>query len=229
MTDRNKIWEAHYSEKMGIQFPYPESFVDRLLRSKMPEPALESQSYSGLKLLDLSCGYGRNFHLYKSLGFELYATEISDTLVQVLENKWPDVSFGVGKAHQLPFPDEAFNALVACNSCYYLDEGVNFDDSLSEIARVLTSAGWFLGSIPCNTHSILDNATRLRDGSYLVQNDRLDLRNGYRLYAAKTDDEVLRLLQPHFSNIKVGKIQDHFRGFKRDLFYFTCYKNVGAC
>jgi len=225
MKNHEQIWSNHYSEKRGLRLHYPESFVDRLLRSKTPEPGLKNQNIRGSRVLDLSCGYGRNLHLLKALGAELYATEINDVIVEGLKTQIEGVDFRVGKAHQLPFEDSFFDGVVACNSCYYLDEHIDFQDSLTEIQRIIKPSGWFLGSLPDVNHSIFDQAEKLEDGSFLVKNDRLDLRNNYRLHAADSQKTVETLLSKHFIDIKIGHIAEQFQEFNRCLFYFTCYKN----
>lgn len=224
MNKHQQVWETHYAGKKGLLLQYPESFVDRLLRSKTPEPGLKNQNISGSKVLDLSCGYGRNLQLLKELGTKLYATEISHDIVESLKHRIKDVDFQIGKAHHLPFDNSFFDGVVACNSCYYLDEQIEFQDSLNEIQRIIKPSGWFLGSLPDVNHSIFDQAQRLNDGSFLVKNDQLDLRNGYRLQAADSHQEVEALLSSYFVDIKIGHISERFQGFNRCLFYFTCYK-----
>lgn len=223
MNKHEKPWTKLYSSRTGTVFPYPESFVDRLLRSRTPEPGLKNQDISGQRVLDLSCGHGRNLHLLESLGSDLYATEINEEIVSDLRARISGIEFRVGKAHQLPFEKEFFDGIVACNSCYYLDDGVIFQDSLKEIRRILRPSGWFLGSIPATDHSILRGAEKLEDSSFLVQNDQLNLRNGYRLQAAKSQDDVKEMLAPHFTDFKIGHTAELFQGFNRSLFYFTCY------
>jgi len=225
MSHNDRLWSEHYKNNPNASSSYPEAFVNRLLRSKFPVPGLDNISYQGLRILDLSCGYGRNFGLLRDLGFDLHATEVTDDLVASLSKQHPELDIRQGKAHDLPFEDSYFNGVVACNSCYYLEEGVRFSDNLAEIHRILSPGGWFLGSIISSEHSAMEGAIAQKDGSSLICNDSLGLRNNYRFQGASSELEVEDLLMTYFTRCKIGNLQDSFMGFKRYLFYFTCYRN----
>jgi len=225
MLNNDQLWSEHYRGNPNASFLYPEAFVNRLLRSKFPVPGLDEVSYLGQRVLDLSCGYGRNLGLLRDLGFKLSASEITDDLVAHLSKQYPALDIRQGKAHDLPFEAAYFNGVVACNSCYYLDHGISFSNNLAEIYRILLPDGWFLGSIISSEHSIMEGAVMQEDGSSLICNDELKLRNGCRLQSASSKEEVESLLSPHFTRCKIGSIRESFMGFKRYLFYFTCYRN----
>jgi len=217
-------WSKHYLQKGKVQTRYPEGFIVRLLTSKFPNQVVKDINYKGKKALDLSCGYGRNLDFLKNLQFQLYATEITNDIVQNLKESITGVDFQVGKANQLPFKENFFDGIIACNSCYYLDEGVSFKDNLQEIQSKIKPDGWFIGSIIKDSHTGLKDAVWLDDGSAIIKQDQLNLRNGYRLHYAKSALHTEELLTPYFKNITIGEFSDSLMGFQRDLFYFYAEK-----
>jgi len=226
MNTSAAIWTSHYiRDKINIKKCYPEMFVIRLLTSSFPVPGIEDRNYRGLKLLDLSCGYGRNFPLFRDLDFDIYATEISEELVGELSRKYPDINIRVGWAHRIPFEDGFFDGVVACNSCYYLAEGVCFRDNAREIHRVIKKGGWFIGSMLSSEHSIFKGARIQEDGSMLIVDDGQGLRNNSRIQCVSSSDELVEMLSPFFHGFRIGYFCDDFAGFRRRFFYFSCYRN----
>ncbi|GEM_PF-2264452 len=225
MNCNEKLWSSHYiRDKIHKKKCYPEMFVVRLLTSSFPAAGVEDRNYRGQRLLDLSCGYGRNFGLFNDLGFDIYATEISVELVAELSRRYPDIDFRVGWAHKLPFGNGFFDGVVACNSCYYLADKVTFADNIKEIHRVIRKGGWFIGSILSSDHSLLKDAIIQPDGSLLVTNDLQGLRNNCRIQSASSKEEVKGFLLPFFHKFKIGYFCDDFEGFRRSFFYFCCYR-----
>lgn len=214
-------WTNLYRRQTGQRELIPESFVTRILTSEFPAPALNSLEFSGKHILDLSCGYGRNLGLLLSLGFDVTATEITPEIVAGLEETFHEVRFLVGKANNLPLSDNAMDYVLSCNSCYYIEPGSTFEENLAEIHRVLSPGGYFIGSILCYDHSILDGAYRYSDGSALVASDSQGLRNGTRLQFCNSKKQVEEELAPYFSSLKIGLFRDEFLGFNRSFYYFT--------
>jgi len=217
-------WSNHYRQKKERPTLNPEGFIVRLLTSKFPSQVVTDIDYKGKKVLDLSCGYGRNLGFLKNLEFDLYATEITEEIVQSLKENISGVDFQTGKANQLPFKDNFFDGIVACNSCYYLDEDVCFADNLLEIQKKIKPGGWFIGSIIKASHTGLKDAEWLEDGSAIVRQDQLQLRNGYRLHYANSIQHTKEMLSPNFKNITIGEFSDNLMGFRRDFFYFHAEK-----
>lgn len=216
-------WTDHYERKTHPAM-YPEGFVVRAFLSTFPEPLLDDRDYAGRRILDLSCGHGRNLGLLLDLGFDVHASEVSPTVVAAIADRFPDVGLRVGRNGDLPHPDGFFDYLLACNSCYYLEPGATFADNLAEIARVLRPGGSVVGSLPGPDHFIFAGAALQDDGSVVVRADRDGLRNGDRLQRARDRDEVACLLAPWFDRVRVGRLIDDVSGLVRDLFYFTAVR-----
>lgn len=225
MKGKTEAWRRHYGErrKRPLHF-YPEAFLMRFFCSRFPRPVLDPERFPGASLLDLSCGYGRNLPFFQDLGFNLGATEISEKILAPLRRAFPRVEFAVGRNNAIPFADERFRYLVACQSCYYLDEGTTFADNLHEFARIITPGGIFVASIPGPGHSILDNATLDAQSVATVHSDRQNIRAGMLIQTARDEMHLRRMLEEHFRVREVGHFVDEFCGFVRDIYYVCAEK-----
>ncbi len=214
-------WTEYYKKKKR-RLIYPEGFIVRIFMSTFPYPLLSDRNFEGRKILDLSCGYGRNLGLLIDLGFSVFATEVSDEIIEKTHKYFPEVEIRNGINASLPFENRFFDYLMACNTCYYLEADTDFNDNLCEISRVLKVGGIFIGSIPAVNHFIFSDGEHCSDGSVLIRKDRLGLRNGDRLQCATDSSHVTKMLSPFFVNIQIGHMSDESFGMVRDLYYFTC-------
>lgn len=220
-------WTRYYQQKQRPAL-YPEGFVVRAFLSGFPEPMLADRDFPGKRVLDLSCGYGRNLGLLLDLGFEVHATEVDAAVVARTAELFPEVSIQPGRNGTLPHADRFFHHVLACNTCYYLAGDHTLADNLAEIARVLRPGGCFVGSLPGPEHFVFDGGQPLPDGSVRIAGDRDGLRDGDRLQRAASADQVRALLEPWFENLKVGRLRDELAGLTRDLFYFTAVRRGAA-
>jgi SAM-dependent methyltransferase len=214
-------WAEHYKRKKGPLI-YPEGFIVRIFMSTFPYPLLSDRNFHSRKILDLSCGYGRNLGMLVDLGFSVFATEVSDEIIKKTNKYFPKVEISKGSNTSLPFKNNFFDYLMACNTCYYLEADTVFTDNLYEISRVLKKDGFFIGSIPAVNHFIFSGGDHCGDGSVIIREDRLGLRNGDRLQCATNSNHVTQMLTPFFENIQIGRMKDECFGMIRDLYYFTC-------
>jgi SAM-dependent methyltransferase len=231
MTNSRDIWAAHYSERIDASRKYPAEWLVRTLKgTSYPRLKLDRAGYAGAKVLDLGCGDGRNLGLLQDLGFSVHATEISDRIVASLERIKPDmgwdVTFKRGLNTDLPYEDSFFDYVVSCWSFYYVPEGAGPRDILREIARVLRKGGSFIASIPDRDNCILRGAKRLDDGSMIIQNDPLGIRDGTRWMAADSPEELCGLLNPYFEDISIGHLSDDYFGLVLSGFIFVCRKKA---
>ena len=185
-----------------------------------PRRFLNPSEYVGARILDLSCGNGRNLPLLRDLGFCVYATEISAELVGRLRRRFTTVEFAQGYANAMPFGDRFFDYVMACNSCYYLEPEHSFEDNLIEISRILKPRGVFIGSLPGWEHSVCKGAARCADSSVVVREDQSGIRNGDRIQVVEDTEQARAILSPFFEDLQVGHQTDTCFGFHRDIYYF---------
>jgi SAM-dependent methyltransferase len=220
-------WKELYSQQISDKLRYPESFIQRMLLSSYPTKMVST--HPNASILDLSCGYGRNLQLLLDLALDVHATEISPEIIEVLRPYFPTVSMAVGTASSLPYSDNFFDIIMACNSCYYLDHKKGFKDNLQEIFRILQQDGCFAGSILGPKHSLINGLDRAADGSVTIPRSKLNFRNsstvfekGQRIQVIESPDQLLSLLSPFATDIKIGELLDSCQNTIRHLYYFSC-------
>lgn len=229
MNNNSDNWRRYYSGRIAFKRLYPAEWVVRVLAgTNYPQLGINKSSFRNARMLDLGCGDGRNLGLLQDLGFKVYATEISDetvaSLKSIRQNMGWDVEFQRGINSDLPYEDGFFEYILSCWSFYYLEGDAQPDNVISEIARVLRDKGYFIGVIPDSNISILNNAELLEDGTMMIRNDPLNIRNETRWMVANSADEVRKMLNPCFRDIHIGHLADDYFGLVIAGFIFVCRK-----
>jgi SAM-dependent methyltransferase len=223
-------WRAQYSRE-PVAGPYPTEWVIRTIAgANYPSLQLDKSKYAGARILDLSCGDGRNLPLLLSLGFEVHATEISALLVDELRQRalarnW-EVSFAVGQNTALPYPERHFDYVLACASLYYLDSGRTWNDVMKEVARIMKADGILIANFPDTNNFVLAGADTLSDGTMRIRNDPFKLRDGIRFMVPRDQSDVGRLIQPWFEPVGVGSQRDDFYGLMVSSYIFAARRNA---
>ncbi len=225
MSDQKKMWTPQYA-RYNKSTVYPTEWVIRTLAGgNYPHMKLDKSKYKGKTILDMSCGDGRNLHLLLNLGFKVYASEISDEIVDSLKIKYPEVEFRKGLNNDIDFPDDFFDYVLSCASCYYLEENTDFQTNMSEIGRVLKTDGYFIGNVPDLDNSVVLGAELNSKNEATIANDPFGLRNGYR-FQVFPDKESLQnaLTENSYYNVSLGSFKDDFYGLMVSGFLFVCQK-----
>jgi len=220
-------WVLYYKNRPSIAHIYPEGFVVRMFRSKFPEPFFDQTPQPGAKILDLSCGYGRNLPFLLAEGFDVYASEIASDIVERLRREFDGsgVQFDVGLANNLPYECDFFDGVLACNSCYYIEEGSTFHDNLEEIARVIKPGGFFGGTALRHSHSIFREAEQITKNCAIISDDKQGIRKHSLMAYFEDESQLEAALEPLFAHQKIASLHEDFAGFRRHLYYFTATKS----
>lgn len=98
----------------------------------------------GARLLDLGCAFGFGTRL-PAKHFETYGHDLSAPYIERARRALPDVTFTVGPADSVPYPDAFFDAVLLLDVLEHVE-----DDGavLREIARVLRPGGSLVMSVP---------------------------------------------------------------------------------
>ena len=191
-------------------------FVVRTLLGSYPNLEMNRDSYSGSKLLDLGYGDGRNMPLFHNIGFKIFGMEISEEINKLsrerLETLGIDAELKVGHNNSIPYQDQFFDFIVACHSCYYVNEDRSFNDNLHEISRVLKTEGVFIASLPMRDNFIFNDAEFLSDGHYRITKDPYGIRNGTIHKTFLNEDEITETFEPYFKDLSIGYINDNYYG-----------------
>lgn len=206
-------WTKQYTNSQDKPV-YPTEWVIRTIAgANYPNFEHDKQNYIGKKILDISCGDGRNLQLLLNLGFEVYATEISEITVNQLKERYPQVKFHLGFNHKHPFRDNFFDYALACGAFYYLENDTTIDDNLRELNRILKKDGLFYTNMPTRDHYILDNAIDLQNSEFIITNDPHNCRNGDRWSVLNTEMEINAKFNPYFMVEAIGKLEENYFGY----------------
>jgi ubiquinone/menaquinone biosynthesis C-methylase UbiE len=96
---------------------------------------------TGQKTLNLGCGTGR-FMEFATIGLD-----ISQEMIGVAQSKFPNKSFFVSDATQMPFENNAFNAIFCLHVFMHLPTEKAIE-ILTEVGRILPQGGQFIVDFP---------------------------------------------------------------------------------
>jgi SAM-dependent methyltransferase len=212
-------WTAHYAEHGPKKSLYPTEWVVRTLAGGLyPRLRMDKSHYAGARILDMGCGDGRNLGLLQDLGFEVHAVEISEAMIDKLQEAagghGQRVQFAVGRNESLPYPDGHFDYMLCCSSCYYLEGNMTWATVRRELARVLKPGGRMIANFPDEQNAVLKDAIRHADGSLLITSDPFSIRNGSRFIAVAEMAGLETLLAPEFRLVSAGHQSDDFYGLQ---------------
>jgi SAM-dependent methyltransferase len=128
---------------------------------------------------------------------ETSAVEITDSITVTLRQRMQGLGIPTdirtGQVGDLPFADEVFDYLLSWNSCYDMSfGGMDFQQHVDEMARVLKPGAWIVASIPKNSSFIFhDSVAHSVPGYRVIQNDYFNARDGevMRCMASRYDLE----------------------------------------
>ncbi len=95
----------------------------------------------GDKVLDAGCGNGRLLGLLKDKKIDYTGIDISDKLVEMAKNKYPQNNFLVADNLNLPFPDNNFDKVFSIAVLHTIPSKELREKVLLEIKRVLRPGG----------------------------------------------------------------------------------------
>ena len=99
----------------------------------------------GRLTLDLACGEGRLGRVLASLGHRVVGVDASPTMVRLAATHQQRETAVLADATRLPFPDEAFDLIVAYMCLHDIDA---MPQAVAEAARVLGRSGRLCAAIP---------------------------------------------------------------------------------
>ncbi len=140
-------WESIFKKSGKVFFKIQEDMKEIISLLKKDK---------GKKILDLGCGSGRHTVLFAKQGFDVYATDISKTGLE-LTRKWlkeENLSAKLKKQScydKFPFKDNTFDAIISTQVIHH-----NFHDKvkfcISEIERVLKPNGLAFITVSANRY-----------------------------------------------------------------------------
>jgi SAM-dependent methyltransferase len=161
-------WEAEAGKWAAFaRTPGHDSMYDEInlpaLRALLPGP--------GRATLDLGCGEGRVGRFLRSIGHRVAAADAAPTMVRLAAGHPEAVPAVLADAAALPFPDAAFDLVVAFMCLHDMDR---MPQAVAEAARVLTPGGRLCACIPHPVNSAGQFRGRDGDAPFLIEGSYLD-------------------------------------------------------
>ena len=117
---------------------YEDYWTDTVL---FVEPLLDAAGVrAGSRLLDIACGPGVVSQLAAARGAQPVGVDIATAMVERARTRRPDLSFEVGDAVELPFPDASFDAVTMNFGILHVSQPTR---ALAEAHRLLVPGGRF--------------------------------------------------------------------------------------
>jgi ubiquinone/menaquinone biosynthesis C-methylase UbiE len=139
-------WEKVYRERGQLHF--------RILpKIRRASTLFRTQNYN--KILDLGCGTGRHSIYLAKKGFDVYATDISPTGIEIARKKAEslglhNIHFQQHNMRSIPFADGFFDAVICTRTIHH---GIleQIQKTVAEVYRVLKPNGTVITDLPSTT------------------------------------------------------------------------------
>lgn len=96
------------------------------------------------KILDSGCANGRLYEILKEKKIDYYGIDISENLIKIAQNKYPEAKFQVANALNLPFQDNFFDKVFSISVLHNIPSKEFKIQYLQEIKRVLKPNGFLI-------------------------------------------------------------------------------------
>ena len=96
------------------------------------------------RTLDVACGPGHLTAMLAEAGSGVIGIDFSESMINIAKEKYPDVDFRIGDAHDLKFPNDSFDSVIMNFGVLHLAWP---QKAISEAFRVLTEGGKFLMTV----------------------------------------------------------------------------------
>ena len=215
-----KNYNKEYSSD-SLKVLYPPNIITKIFLSRFsPIP----KNFNKKKILDFSCGGGPYFELFLDLKFKIYATEISDQIIQVLKKKYKKINFSVGSNNKLDFKSNFFDIIFCNHSIYYLEkETDNLLFTINLIRNKLKSGGYLICTFPKIKQSHL-KFKLIKKNIYKISYDKYRIRKGEYFYLFRNSLEIKKFFMPHFQILNIGSHKTEFKDLNEDYFIVVLKK-----
>jgi len=186
----------------------------------------ENYLKSGDKVLDLGCGNGRWFKLFKTYNLDYIGVDSSAKLIDIAKKNNPEAKFQLEESLHLSFPDNYFDKVYSIAVFHHLPSKEFRLNFLEEAKRVLKPGGILVLTVWKfhNTKEIylLIKYTILK----LLGKSKLDFRDILEPWGKKTERyyhcfseaELINLIKESGFRIKEGGIIKNKEGNRRNLY-----------
>ena len=244
ISEQAKIWNKEYQTKSFMSGTKPQKSVvkfakglKKVRRELVNRGELEESNFSGLKVLDLGCGEGKNALYFAERGAQVVGIDISHVAILNAQNHASEeglshvTEFSVGSMGEvLPYVDESFDIVLDVTSSNALSTPER-NVYLSEAHRVLKSGGKLFVRALCKDGDA--NAKQLLKESPSHERDTYIMPVSGLVERVFTRDDIMTIYSEYFAIESIEK-ETHYtqmqaksgekKKFKRNFWILQIHK-----
>ncbi len=136
---------------------------------------LKGRFSAEMKILDAGCGEGRNAVYFINEGYQVFGIDQNEVAIQYcrylaksLDKSYDAYRFQVAGLEQIPFHQEAFDAVICSAVLHFAKDESNFWQMMNEMLRVLKPGGVLWFRMTTAFGGILEKSQALGGGNYLL-------------------------------------------------------------
>lgn len=122
------------------------------------------------KVLDLGCGNGRSYAMFRDLEVDYYGLDLSRELINLAQKEVPAGNFTVGNMLETPYKNDEFDVVISIATLHHLPSKKSRQLALEEIYRVTKPGGqvlvttWYFWNKPQYIKEILKTFVQILRG-----------------------------------------------------------------
>jgi len=178
------------------------------------------------KVLDLGCGNGRWFKLFKTYNIDYIGVDSSVKLIDIAQKNNPEAKFQIEEGLELSFPDNFFDKIYCIAVFHHIPSKELRLKFLEETKRILKPGGILILTV-WNSHNIKENYLLIKYTILKIfGKSKLDFGDVLEPWGKKTERyyhrfaeaELINLVKESGFEIKEGGIIKNDRGNRRNLY-----------
>jgi ubiquinone/menaquinone biosynthesis C-methylase UbiE len=198
-------------------------------RDEMNNPAAFRMigNVKGKHVLDLSCGEGYNTRILARMGAKIVGVDFSQKMIELARQKEKEekhgISYYVSDAADLrEFESESFDIVTCLMALMDIER---YEETISEVARVLKNNGRFVFSIthPCFEYGVMTNGEPIAEWRYEEgaeekekKASHLEVKNYFGTVTCEVSWDMERIAKPFRTSSFHRTLSDYFQALYKN-------------
>ncbi len=210
-------WEKFFINRKN--FPkWPNETLTRLIYGNFLRNKIKLKKNS--TVLDIGCGFGNNFTIFKNFRSRLYGTEVTkksaNKIKNILKNNKINADIREGNNQNLPFESNYFDLVMSLNVIQYERSLYDINSAFNEYSRVLKRNGDIILITVAPKHYSYEKAKKVSKNVYSLKKwhfikDQIFFYFDSKIY-------LKSVLKKYFKNIEIGTSFENLMGTELEYF-----------
>ncbi len=217
-TQADSNWSKFHQNKSKTNYPtWPNEVMVKTLFGSYLADRVKLES--GMKVLDIGCGFGNNLLPFLNMGCDCYGVEVTSDIAEltqgILKERGYSATIKQGKNSALPFENGFFDLIVSLNVLHYEKTEAEISSALKEYNRVLKKGGRLFLMTVGPEHAINKRAKVIGPHRYEIQD--YDFRNGEQYFYFDNLKYLNHYLSESFTGIELGRVREQLMTLDLDF------------